>query len=83
MNPFESYCYFSVLTGDGTISVEDMQVTLRQLAGSSMTDEDLDKLTAKVFAAAKVGNKGMKLPEFTVALDGVNIALNVDVPSDD
>lgn len=41
------------VAGDGAISEEDMEIVLRQLAGSSLSDDELKSIIAKVRRSAQ------------------------------
>jgi Ca2+-binding EF-hand superfamily protein len=69
----------------GYVSREDLQVMLRQLAGSTLTDEDLGELTAKGMSEAgpEAAARGLDLAAFKKALAGRDLpAMEVAVPSD-
>ncbi|KAL4457899.1 hypothetical protein ABPG75_012764 [Micractinium tetrahymenae] len=78
-------CMFSVydVDGDGAISEEDMEIVLRQLAGSSLSDEELKSIIAKVMRTAGVGERGLTFPDYKAALEGLEIDLHVEVPIED
>ncbi|KAL4424997.1 hypothetical protein ABPG77_002882 [Micractinium sp. CCAP 211/92] len=73
---------FSVydVDGDGAISEEDMEIVLRQLAGSSLSDDELKSIIAKVMRSAGVGERGLTFPEYKAALEGLEVDLHVEVP---
>jgi len=59
-----------------------MHVMLRQLAGSTLTDDDLDALITKGFDGAGAIH-GLNLPAFKLAMTGRDLSsMEVVVPSD-
>lgn len=69
--------------GDGAISEEDMEIVLRQLAGSSLSDEELKSIIRKVMKNAAASDRGLTFAEYRAALEGQEISLHVEVPIDD
>lgn len=70
--------------GDGAIDEEDLTLILRQLAGSGLSEEEVGSLVNRVFAAAGASKeRGITFPEYRAALEGTQITLQVDVPSED
>lgn len=66
--------------GDGIVAREDMLIMLRQLAGSTLSDEDLNSVVDQVFkAAGKPG--GLDLSAFREALKDADLSgMAVDIP---
>ncbi|GBF88100.1 calcineurin subunit B [Raphidocelis subcapitata] len=68
--------------GDGLVSPDDMHVMLRQLAGSTLTDDDIGALIARGLDGAG-SPRGLTLQGFKAALAGRDLgAMEVVVPSD-
>lgn len=78
-------CMFSVydVDGDGAISEEDMEIVLRQLAGSSLSDAELKSIIAKVMRSGAASERGLTFPEYRAALEGLEVDLHVDTPVED
>ncbi|GFR51696.1 hypothetical protein Agub_g14140 [Astrephomene gubernaculifera] len=75
---------FSVydVDGDGFISREDMSMMLKQLAGSSLSEEDRQDIISRVLAEAG-GAERLDLPCFKAALGSADISnMVVEVPVD-
>lgn len=72
--------------GDGALSAEDVELTLRQLGGSALGDGEVRALVARVFEAAGAAgqtDKGLTFRQFERALEGAPVKLAVDVPAGD
>lgn len=69
--------------GDGAISEEDLEIVLRQLAGSSLAAGELRSIIAKVLRGAAASERGLTFPEYKAALEGVELDLHVEVPLED
>jgi len=69
--------------GDGIVSASDMQLVLRQLAGSSISDSQIKSLIAQVESAAEGWEGGLKLDQFAKALEGCEICMEADLPEGD
>lgn len=72
--------------GDGALSAEDVELTLRQLGGSALGDGEVRALVARVFEAAGAAGKmdvGLTFKQFERALEGAPVKLSVDVPAGD
>jgi serine/threonine-protein phosphatase 2B regulatory subunit len=66
----------------GLVSRDDMQVMLRQLAGSTLTDGDLDLLIQRGFDGAGAP-QGLTLSAFKAAMAGRDLSsMEVSVPTD-
>jgi serine/threonine-protein phosphatase 2B regulatory subunit len=65
------------------VSTEDMGIVLRQLAGSSLSDDELHSIISKVMRAAADPRRGLTFPEYKAALDGAGVELRVEVPVED
>eukprot|EP00887_Chlorella_sp_A99_P001374 scaffold8.g1374.t1 len=69
--------------GDGAISEADMELVLRQRAGSSLGDAELHSVIRKVMRAAGVDpQKGMTFADYRAALGDAEIELHVEIPVD-
>lgn len=69
------------IDGDGVISKEDMELIVRQSAGSSLSENEVQSLVEKVRSHAGVkSGEGLGYPEFKAAMDGIPIGLAVEVP---
>lgn len=60
-----------------------MEIVLRQLAGSSLSDDELHSIVARVLRAAADPQRGLTFAEYRAALEGVGAELHVDVPIED
>ena len=70
--------------GDGAVSREDMELIMRQMGGSSLSDAEVRALALRVFdAAGAPPTRGLTLAEFGAALEGGASQLSVEVPVDD
>eukprot|EP00877_Chromochloris_zofingiensis_P005861 jgi/Chrzof1/1528/Cz10g11080.t1 len=83
----EEKLYFMFLVydvdGDGVVSRDDMQIMLRQLAGSSLSDDDISALISKAFEEAHCNHVGLKLQDFTEALKDQELGgMVVEVPTE-
>lgn len=69
--------------GDGLVSGEDMELIIRQAAGSSLTSGEVDCLVKTVLKTGG-GEKcsGLELKDFQSALEGASIGLLVEIPVD-
>ncbi len=56
---------------------------LRQLAGSSLNDDELQRIVARVMQGAADPQRGLTFPEYRAALEGAGGELHVDVPIED
>lgn len=66
--------------GDGIISRDDMQIMLRQLAGSSVTDEDLQLVIDKALTQTDSPN-GLDIAAFSRALSKADVSdMVVEIP---
>ena len=66
--------------GDGIVSKEDMDLIIRQAAGSSLTDNEVAVLVKRVFQKAGASDRGLDLIQFAGALESSQVGLCVDVP---
>lgn len=67
----------------GVVSRDDMQIMLRQLAGSSLSDDDISALISKAFEEAHCNHVGLKLQDFTEALKDQELGgMVVEVPTE-
>lgn len=60
-----------------------MEIVLRQLAGSSLSDDELHSIVARVLRAAADPQRGLTFAEYRAALEVVGAELHVDVPIED
>lgn len=68
--------------GDGLVSRDDMHAMLRQLAGSTLTDDDLDLLIVRALDGAGAPH-GLNAAAFKAAMAGRDLtAMEVAVPTD-
>lgn len=69
--------------GDGFVSSEDMELIIRQAAGSSLTSGEVDCLVKTVLKTAG-GDKcsGLELKDFHAALKNAHVGLLVEIPID-
>lgn len=68
--------------GDGLMSRDDMHVMLRQLAGSTLTDDDINALIARGLEGAGAPH-GLNLAAFKQAMTGRDLSsMEVVVPTD-
>jgi len=66
----------------GVVSRDDMQIMLRQLAGSSLSDADLAKIVDRALLVAKAPS-GLDQKTFREALKGADLSkMTVEVPTD-
>ena len=77
----------SACAGDGVVSEKDMELILRQLGGSSLSDEEMSCIVKKVMEAAgggdgggAAGARGLTFDSYRAALEGHEVHLHVDVP---
>lgn len=66
--------------GDGIVSAQDMELILRQAAGASLMELEINTLIEKVLDAAGGDEGGLTLREFKLALQGAPIGLLVEIP---
>jgi Ca2+-binding EF-hand superfamily protein len=69
--------------GDGLVSREDLQIMLRQLGGSTLSDDDVDALIAKAFAEAGVAasRPGLDEAAFRAAMGDADLGgMVIDIP---
>lgn len=68
--------------GDGVVSEGDMELILRQRAGTTLLDDQVAAIIHRTMSAAGVDpKKGMTLSDYRAALADVDINLQVDIPS--
>ena len=60
-----------------------MELILRQLAGTSLADDELRSMIRQVMRSAGAGERGLTFAEYRAALEGVDVNLHVEVPLDD
>lgn len=66
----------------GLVTFDDMQIMLRQLAGSSLSDEDINALVRRALAEAKAP-QGLSLKAFKETLSPQELAgMVVEVPTE-
>jgi hypothetical protein len=64
--------------------MEDMELMLRHMGGSSLSEHEIRTIATKVMIAAGVGSKGsMNFAEYKAAVAGMPINLHVEIPADD
>jgi len=75
---------FSVhdMDGDGILSKDDLELMLRQLAGSSLSLDYIQMVVEKAFKDAGVSKSGLSYEEFEAAMEGSRFHMHVDVPTD-
>jgi serine/threonine-protein phosphatase 2B regulatory subunit len=66
--------------GDGIVSKEDMDLIVRQAAGSSLTEKEVSAVVERVFEKAGASEIGLDLPEFKAALERAPVGLHVEIP---
>ncbi|KAI8472237.1 MAG: hypothetical protein J3K34DRAFT_414624 [Monoraphidium minutum] len=68
--------------GDGLVSRDDMHVMLRQLAGSTLSDDDIGTLTSRGLEGAGAPH-GLGVAAFKAAMAGRDLgAMDLSVPTD-
>lgn len=68
--------------GDGVVTFDDMQIMLRQLAGSTVSDEDINTLVKRALAEANAP-QGLTLQKFKETLSAQELAgMVVEVPTE-
>ncbi len=60
--------------GDGVISRDDMELMLRQLAGTGPSEEDLSQIVSRTFQDAGAGPSGMKFEHFARVLHDADLS---------
>ena len=62
------------IDGDGVISRDDMELMLRQLAGTGPSEEDLSQIVSRTFQDAGAGPSGMKFERFARVLHDADLS---------
>ena len=62
------------IDGDGVISRDDMELMLRQLAGTSPSEEDLSQIVSRTFQDAGAGPSGMTFEQFARVLQDADLS---------
>lgn len=71
-----------LLVPAGVVTFDDMQIMLRQLAGSSLSDEDINSLVKRALAEAGAPH-GLTLQKFKETLSAQELAgMVVEVPTE-
>ncbi len=66
----------------GVVTYDDMQIMLRQLAGSSLSDEDINALVKRALSEAGAPH-GLTLQQFQATLSADELSgMVVDVPTE-
>jgi len=69
--------------GDGLISASDINLMLRQLAGSALSDNQIKAIISQVESQAAGWEGGLSLEAFIETLNGREIVMEADTPTGD
>ncbi|KAK9812249.1 hypothetical protein WJX73_007233 [Symbiochloris irregularis] len=70
------------MDGDGHVGAEDLDLMLRQLAGQSLSEEDISTVVKKALQEASTPAAGLSYDDFKKLLQGSQLLMQVEVPSD-
>jgi serine/threonine-protein phosphatase 2B regulatory subunit len=67
----------------GVVSRDDLEIMVRQLAGSTLSDDDVKELVTAALAEAGSNSKGLSLQAFKAALKDQDLrGMVVDIPTE-
>lgn len=69
------------MDGDGTVSPEDIEMIVRQLGGSSLSDADIKDVVARVLAEAGAPEGGLSRAHFAAVLEGCSLSMEIGFES--
>jgi serine/threonine-protein phosphatase 2B regulatory subunit len=67
--------------GDGVVGPEDLEIVLRQLGGSSLSDPQIRDMVQRVMREAGASPEGITRGEFEAALGGLPLQMSVAFPT--
>lgn len=70
------------MDGDGHVAAEDLELMLRQLAGRSLSDEDIAAVVRQALQEASMPATGLTYEDFDSVLHNSSLTMQVEVPND-